>query len=81
MSWAILFGCQPWNMARTDSFYQTFGTPINSILKDFQQLIKEMTKKNPEERPTIDECISRLNVINTAYFSCDEVMNEFLILS
>ena len=81
MSWAVIFGCQPWNMERTDSFYETFNTPINDTLKQLQELIKEMTRDAPNKRPNIHECVHRLNNINTAYLSCDEVMNEFLLLS
>ena len=81
MSWIIIFGCQPWNNNRTDSFYETiYNMPVNDILKDFQKLVKEMTSDNPNKRPNISECVKRLNDINTAYFSCEDVMNEFLLL-
>jgi serine/threonine protein kinase len=82
MSWAVVFGCQPWNDSRTGSFYQTlYSMPINNILIDFQKLVKEMTSEEPKKRPNISECVERLKEINDAYFSCEDVMNEFLLLS
>ena len=81
MSWAVGFGCQPWNDSRTDLFYQTLhNMPINDILKDLQELVKEMTSEDPNKRPNISECVERLKEINDAYFSCEDVMNEFLLL-
>jgi len=81
MSWIIIFGCQPWNNERTDSFYETLHKmPMNNLLYTFQTLVKEMTLDNPKNRPDISECVKRLNDINNAYFSCDDVMHDFLML-
>jgi len=81
MSWAVIFGCQPWNIERTDSFYKTFNIPINDTLNRLQILMKEMTNNAPNNRPTIDECVNRVDNINTAYLSCDDAMNEFFMSS
>ena len=78
---------KPFDGKATDIFslgamsWAVIETPVNDILKTFQELIKDMTQTDPDKRPTIEECVIRISDINTAYFSCEDVMNEFLLLT
>ena len=79
-SWNVMFGCRPWNDDRNGDFYKTFDMPMNESLKKLKKLLIDMTHVDPLERPTIQEAYQIIDSINIEYFSCDEVMNEFLIL-
>ena len=78
--WCVIFGCKPWNDNRNNDFYKTFNVPMNNILHELKDLLIRMTDVDPDKRPTINEAYQRIEEINIKYFSCNDVVNEYLIL-